>query len=168
MKSDILSFIEEKHKFLQERLPEHYDKYKTVVDVGLPLMLVNKILTEQKEKLFNSKYGLSASEFDVLMSLLCLNKPLTPTELYENMIFSSGGMTKLLKKLESKNLIKRTPCKDDKRSMLVDITTDGIELTIKAFDDIVNINMNTFTILSENEKTLFKKILKKMLVKLTD
>lgn len=166
MKSDILSFIEEKHKFLQERLPEHYDKYKTVVDVGLPLMLVNKILTEQKEKIFNSKYGLTTSEFDVLMSLLCQNKPLTPTELYENMIFSSGGMTKLLKKLESKKLIHRLPSQEDKRSMLVSITPQGVELTIKAFDDIVRITMDSFGVLDESEKNIFEKILKKILVKL--
>ncbi|QOG13130.1 MarR family winged helix-turn-helix transcriptional regulator [Arcobacter sp. FWKO B] len=167
MTNDILSFIEDKHKFLQTVLPQHYEKYKTVVDIGLPLMLVNKLITEAKEKLFNTKYSMTTSEFDVLMSLLCLNKQLTPTELYENMIFSSGGMTKLLKKLESKNLIKRIPSKEDKRSMYVVLTPEGTKLAIEAFDDIASMHMSLFAELENNEKTDMEKILKKMLVQLT-
>jgi DNA-binding MarR family transcriptional regulator len=166
MTNDILSFIEDKHKFLQTVLPQHYEKYKTVVDIGLPLMLVNKLITEAKEKLFNTKYSMTTSEFDVLMSLLCLNKQLTPTELYENMIFSSGGMTKVLKKLEIKNLIKRIPSKEDKRSLLVEMTQQGSKLTIEAFNEIAALTMSIFSTLEKKEQDVFEKILKKLLVQL--
>ncbi len=168
MNDGVLDFIEDKHKFLRKALPQHYEKYKSVIDIGLPLMLINKLFIEKKEKLFLSKYDISNSEFDVLMSLLCLSKKLTPTELYENMIFSSGGMTKLLKKLETKGLIRRVPSTYDKRSMLVELSEDGIELVIKAFDDVANMNMGIFSILDYNEKVVFEKILKKMLVKISN
>ncbi|MDY0327742.1 MAG: MarR family transcriptional regulator [Arcobacteraceae bacterium] len=166
MTNDILSFLGDKHKFLQNTFPEHYKEYKSAVDIGLPLMLINKLLIEKKEKILASKYNVSHSEFDVLMSLLTLNKQLSPTELYENMIFSSGGMTKVLKKLEIKNLIKRVPSKEDKRSLLVEMTQQGSKLTIEAFNEIAALTMSIFSTLEKKEQDVFEKILKKLLVQL--
>jgi DNA-binding MarR family transcriptional regulator len=168
MTSDILSFIGDKHTFFQNSFPKNYEEYKTAVDIGLPLMLVNKLLIEKKEKILISKYNLSHSEFDVLMSLLTLNKQLTPTELYENMIFSSGGMTKVLKKLELKNLIKRVPSKEDKRSLLVELTPSGYKLTTEAFNEIASVVIGFFSTLDKNEQEVFEKTLKKLLVRLSD
>ena len=55
MKSDILSFICDKHTFFQNTFPKNYEEYKTAVDIGLPLMLVNKLLIEKKEKILEIK-----------------------------------------------------------------------------------------------------------------
>ncbi|MDY0364355.1 MAG: MarR family transcriptional regulator [Arcobacter butzleri] len=167
-KHNVLGFIDSKHKFLQKTLPDLHEKYKFVVDIGLPLMLVNKLLSEQKEKVFTNKYNITPSEFDVLMSLLCIDKPLSPTLLYENMIFSSGGMTKLLKKLEKKNLIIRVPSQKDKRSMLVALSDEGKRFVLSAFEDIANVTLEAIEFINEEEKIIFAKILKKILLNLTN
>lgn len=167
MKQDMLAFIEEKHRFLENNLSEHYQQYKTVVDIGLPLMLVNKLFSERKEKIFSTRYNLSSSEFDVLMALLCHNEPMTPTNLYESMIFSSGGMTKLLKKLEEKKLIERIPSQKDKRSLLVALSRRGKKLVTDAFGDVVKINMEVLSKLEENEQATLENLLKKLLTELT-
>jgi len=167
MKQDMLAFIEEKHRFLENNLSEHYQQYKTVVDIGLPLMLVNKLFSERKEKIFSTRYNLSSSEFDVLMALLCHNEPMTPTNLYESMIFSSGGMTKLLKKLEEKKLIERIPSQKDKRSLLVALSRRGKKLVTDAFGDVVKINMEVLSKLEESEQATLENLLKKLLTELT-
>ncbi|MDD2399536.1 MAG: MarR family transcriptional regulator [Sulfurovum sp.] len=168
MKKDMLAFLEEKHKFLENNLYEHYHQYKTVVDIGLPLMLVNKLFNERKEKVFTTKYNISSSEFDVLMALLFHGKPMSPTHLYESMIFSSGGMTKLLKKLEEKKLIRRIPSQKDKRSLLVALNRAGKKLAADAFGDIVKINMEVLSKLQEDEQTALENLLKKLLAELSE
>lgn len=162
----MLAFIEEKHRFFENNL-EHYQQYKCVVDIGLPLMLVNKLFSEKKEKIFSTKYDMSSSEFDVLMTLLCHEEPMTPTNLYESMIFSSGGMTKLLKKLEEKNCIERIPSEHDKRSLLVALSKKGKKLVTDAFDDVVKMNREVLSTLKNSEQTELETILKKLLVELS-
>jgi len=49
-----------------------------------------------------------------------------PINLYESLVFSSGGMTKLLKKLEDRNYISRVDNPIDKRSKLVRITPEAL------------------------------------------
>jgi len=167
MKQDMLAFIEEKHRFLENNFSKDYKEFKTVVDIGLPLMLVNKLFSEKKEKIFSTKYHISSSEFDVLMALLCHDEPMTPTLLYENMIFSSGGMTKLLKKLEEKDLIQRIPSEKDKRSLLVALSQEGKKLATDALDDVMKINMEVLSKLQKNEQSTLETILKKLLVELS-
>ena len=78
------------------------------------------------------------------------------------MIFSSGGMTKILNKLELKKLIKRVDSQQDKRSRFVEITPKGARLAKEAFKEAVAFHLKTFGILDDEEKIFFEKILKKM------
>ncbi|MBD3790747.1 MAG: MarR family transcriptional regulator [Campylobacterales bacterium] len=163
----MLAFIEEKRRFFEENLADQYPDSKMLVNIGLPLVLVNKLFSEKKEKMFSAKYNLSTSEFDVLMTLLCHIEPMSPTNLYESMIFSSGGMTKLLKKLEEKGLIKRIPSQKDKRSLLVSLSREGKKLVSDAFGDVVKINTEVLSKLEESEQATLENLLKKLLTELT-
>ena len=53
------------------------------------------------------------SHIDVLASLHFNGNALSPTELYDAMLFSSGGMTKVLKKLEEKGILKAEEFKNE-------------------------------------------------------
>ncbi|UFH58285.1 MarR family winged helix-turn-helix transcriptional regulator [Sulfurovum mangrovi] len=159
----MLAFIEEKSKFFEENLAEQYPDSTMLVNIGLPFVLINKLVSDKKEKMFSTKYNISTSEFDVLMTLLCHIEPMSPTNLYESMIFSSGGMTKLLKKLEEKNLIRRIPSQKDKRSLLVLLSKEGEKLVTDAFGDVVKINTEVLSKLDESEQATLEKLLKKLL-----
>lgn len=167
MDSDILKFIEEKHDFFKNNLTQSYEKYKSVIDIGLPLILTTKLFNDKKEQMLTKKYMISTSEFDVLMTLLCHNAPMKPTLLYENIIFSSGGMSKLLKKLETKELIERTPSLEDKRSTLVSLSAQGKDLTISAFKDVVEMSEGFYVDLSDEERRALELTLKKILKRLS-
>lgn len=74
-------------------------------------------------------FGLSVGEFDILSTLRRSPKPhvLTPTQLQQSVLITSGGLTKLLYQLEASGLIRRSVQVQDKRSKLVHLTSNGKE-----------------------------------------
>lgn len=74
-----------------------------------------------------ARHGLDAGEFDVISTLLRSGEPwrLTPTELYQTLMISSGGLTARLNRLEAAGLIRRREAQADRRSLLVELTEVG-------------------------------------------
>lgn len=81
-----------------------------------------------------AKFGLQDGEFDVLAALRRSGTPyeLTPTNLFEITMMSSGGMTARLDRLERMGLVTRRPNPDDRRGTLVHLTEAGIDLIERA------------------------------------
>ncbi len=77
-----------------------------------------------------AQFSLHQGEFDVIATLRRSGDPyaLTPTELYERLMLSSGAMTSRLDRLERKGLIGRAPAPNDRRSILVKLTPAGLAL----------------------------------------
>ncbi|MGK9063748.1 MarR family winged helix-turn-helix transcriptional regulator [Stutzerimonas chloritidismutans] len=70
---------------------------------------------------------LTPASFEVLAALRVQPAPhqLTPTDLYEAMLISSGGLTKLVKTLERRGLVTRPFSDDDRRSRPIALTAEG-------------------------------------------
>lgn len=126
--------------------------------VTLPLLMLYQNLLSKMNDILESKYQLTHSELDVLASLHSSGNfkyTLSPTELYEKLLFSSGGMTKVLKKLEEKELIIRLDNKEDKRSKLVQLTSKGSEVLQAALSDIIEMEEEMFShVNTEDRKSL--------------
>jgi DNA-binding MarR family transcriptional regulator len=75
-------------------------------------------------------FGLSNREFDVLSALRRSGPPYarTASELGHAILFSSGGLTKLLERLEQAGLVTRERDSEDRRVVYVKLTDAGIEL----------------------------------------
>lgn len=103
-----------------------------------PLVRVGRIggLMESFQKEVTQPFGISVSEYNILASLRRSGKPftLTPSELCSILEFSSGGMTKMLRKLEENGLIDRIPDEDDGRSSLVKVTSKGQKIERDIFE----------------------------------
>lgn len=80
-------------------------------------------------------HGLDAGEFDVLSTLRRAGPPyrLRPTELFQALMISSGGLTDRLARLEKAGLVARRPSESDARSLLVELTVEGRERAEAAF-----------------------------------
>ena len=80
-------------------------------------------------------YQLTPNDYMVLATLQRAGPPyeLSPSDLYTALERSSGGMTKMLKRLEKLGLIRRTPALNDGRSRLVALTDEGFELQDEIF-----------------------------------
>ena len=80
-------------------------------------------------------FGLDRGEFDVISTLRRSGPPyrLTPTELYRQLMISSGGLTHRLDRLEKAGLVRREKSPDDGRSFLVALTEEGLARAEAAF-----------------------------------
>lgn len=78
--------------------------------------------------------GLTPAEFELMCALRAHPAPhrLTPSDLYEAMLISSGGLTKLLKALEARGLVLRPPSERDRRSRPVQLSEAGRDLVERA------------------------------------
>jgi DNA-binding MarR family transcriptional regulator len=137
------------------------DKYESST-LSLPMTLIHKHMFNKTELFLKEKYNLLHSHIDVMAALYFNGKVLTPTELYDALVFSSGGMTKVLKRLESENYIVRELANDDKRRVLVSLTPLGTKIIEESLDDIRKSKDEFFKILDKKEKKQLRDILLKL------
>jgi DNA-binding MarR family transcriptional regulator len=80
--------------------------------------------------------GLNRGEMNVLATLRRAGPPheLTPTELYQGLLLSSGAMTNRIDHLEERGYVRRTPDRKDRRRIRVALTLTGRELIDAAMD----------------------------------
>lgn len=138
-----------------------FSKNSDAWKIILPMILIDKFILD-KTDISLSHFGLLRSDSDVLVTLFFNNKVLSPTELYEAMLFSSGGMTKVLKRLEEKELISRIPSSIDKRSQLVQLEVKGEVLIKQALLAIAEYQSQFLSILEESEKVVIENAFKKL------
>jgi len=147
----------------KNKSPKTYDK---VLYAAIPFYIAHKKLTESLCTMHESKYNISNAELDVLSSLKLVgdeNYILSPTKLYSTMVFSSGGMTKVLKRLESKEYITRIDNVNDKRSKLVQLTKNGDKVLSEALKDVVDLEKDFFSPLDDKEQKTLQELLYKVL-----
>lgn len=79
-------------------------------------------------------FDLNFWEFDVLATLRRTGAPyrLAPTALFSALMVTSGTMTHRLQRLEARGLVQREPNPEDARSLLVQLTREGLALVDRA------------------------------------
>jgi DNA-binding MarR family transcriptional regulator len=111
-----------------------------------------------------ARHGLDGGEFYVLAALRRAGTPyaLRPTELYKALMVSSGGMTDRLRRLEERGLVRRRPSEEDRRSMLVELTTEGHDLVERAFREDMQVENRIVARLSAAERDQLAQLLQKL------
>jgi len=94
-----------------------------------------ELLRRRLEETF-AEFGITLWEFDVLATLRRAGAPycLAPTALFSSLMVTSGTMTHRLQRLEGSGLISRMPNADDARSILVQLTPQGMALIDRAVE----------------------------------
>lgn len=116
------------------------------------------------EPLFAS-FGLQRGEFDVLATLRRSGKPytLTPTDLYDAAMMSSGGMTNRLDRLEKAGLLERRANPDDRRGTLVSLSAKGLSLINSAVPAHLANEHEALKTLTSNEQETLNALLAKLI-----
>jgi DNA-binding MarR family transcriptional regulator len=114
--------------------------------------------------------GLQGESFDVLASLRRSGRPyqLSPTQLYQEMMLTSGAMTNRVDRLEKAGLVSRRPDPQDRRGTLVRLTSKGKALIDTATTGHVANEQRLLTALSEREQLQLAELLRKLLLSLGD
>ncbi|MBB2692713.1 UNVERIFIED_ORG: DNA-binding MarR family transcriptional regulator [Rhizobium esperanzae] len=111
------------------------------------------------------KHGLSTSAFDVLATLRRSGAPhrLSPGELLEMTMVSSGTMTNRIDQLEKAGLVERILNPEDRRSVLIALTEKGLATVEEAVGAHVANQQRLTRNLTAEDKAEFDRLLKKFL-----
>jgi DNA-binding MarR family transcriptional regulator len=129
-----------------------------------------QLLTQERLQVFFKSHGLQAGEFDVLATLRRAGPPyrLGPTQLFETLMISSGGMTSRLDRLEKAGLIVRSPNPEDRRGTLVSLTDKGLALMERMIPEHVDNEARMLAALSREEQETLSELLGKLLEGLSE
>jgi DNA-binding MarR family transcriptional regulator len=113
-----------------------------------------------------AEHGLSRSAWDVLASLRRSGPPyrLSPTDLYQGLMRTSGAMTHRLHRLEQAGLVERIADPDDGRSLLVGLTRRGRALVDRVAPIHLETERRLLAALDPAEQQRLAALLKKLLV----
>lgn len=152
-----------KKDYLDKVYKKFDDEKQDIFKISFSMLLIEKTKANVSEAKFKNVYGLSRSEVNIIMNLYWFENIQSPTKLYERMIFSSGGITKILKKLENLELVSRIKDRTDKRSTLVKLEKKGKYVAEKLNKDMLEFNSKILEVLSNEEKKVLESILKKVI-----
>lgn len=121
-------------------------------------------LSAEHERVFK-KYDLSPASFDVLATLRRSGPPyaLSPSDLIDWTMVTSGTMTNRLDKLEKAGLVTRKRNPDDGRGFVIALTDQGFELIDAAVTDHVANQHRMLEGLSRDEREQLDGLLRKWL-----
>jgi DNA-binding MarR family transcriptional regulator len=121
---------------------------------------------ERRLKPVFERYDLDGGLFDVLATLRRAGAPhrLSPTELFNSVMLSSGAMTSRIDRLERAGLVVRTPDPDDRRGVLVQLTPQGRELVDRAVESHVANESRLIEALTSEERAELARLLRKLLL----
>jgi DNA-binding MarR family transcriptional regulator len=159
-------------------MPRHEDHAQHVVDQWAsvrpeldvsPVLVIGRLhrvalaLTTELVKVYNA-HGLGEGDFDVLATLRRTGEPyeLTPTELMDQTMVTSGAVTKRLDRLEGAGLVERRVSDGDRRSRIVVLTEKGRELIDRAAPEHFANEARLLEPLSAGERTTLARLLGKL------
>jgi len=148
-----------------ENIRAQWAKQRPDLDTG-PMGLIGRVVrlsalySEEMGKTF-SKHGLNAASFDVLATLLRSGPPhaLSPNQLLETMMVTSGTMTNRIDQLAKEGLVARVPNPDDKRSVLVQLTEAGRRKVDAAVTDHVETQKRLVGRLAAEDRAALNRLL---------
>ena len=110
-------------------------------------------------------HGLKYQEYAVLATLRVAGAPykMTPSSLKSRLLFTSGGLSNLLKRLEASGWIARSDDPEDGRGVLVSLTPKGRKLADAAMPDHATAELSLLQGLSAAERKLLAGLLARMM-----
>ncbi|MTJ02170.1 MarR family winged helix-turn-helix transcriptional regulator [Idiomarina piscisalsi] len=130
------------------------------------LQVLHKHMTSAMSETFR-QFGLTDAGFDVIATLRRSGAPyrLTPNQLLEQMLITSGSMTSRLTHLQKKGLVEREQDDKDGRVHWVKLTDAGLTLSDKVIYEHVNTQKQLLSVLSVKERQQLTEQLREVLVR---
>ncbi len=106
-------------------------------------------------------YGLTQPQFGALECLFHLG-PMTIGDLSRKMLVSGGNMTCVVDNLEKEGLVRRIQSEVDRRSVTVELTSQGRELIGRIFPQHAALIETVASVLDPKEQVELSRLLKKL------
>ena len=155
-----------------DRIVEAWRRERPDLDVS-PLHVLSRIsrLARRLDLTRGSafaEYGLEGWEFDVLSALRRAGRPyeLSPGQLVQQTLVTSGTMTNRVDRLERRGLVVRSPSPHDRRGVIVRLTAKGRATVDSAMADLLQRERDLLSELPEDERRDLSGLLRRLLVPL--
>jgi DNA-binding MarR family transcriptional regulator len=108
--------------------------------------------------------GLGTNEAATLSILRSAGEPyrLTPTSLSKAIQCTTGGMTRLLDSVQGRAFVRRIPSPEDRRSLLVELTEEGVEMSDRVLELQAKVTGEVLAALTASETAQLEKLLGKL------
>lgn len=166
------SIMMEKEKDLIDILIAEWNIERPELDVEA-MQIVGRIMKlgkifENRASLALKENGIYYTDLDVLATLRRSGSPyqLSPKQLMQSVVITSGAMTALLNRLTKLELIYRAPDENDGRISLAGLTEKGKEIIDEAIEKRFDEAKESIQILTKKEQSDVAILLKKLLVEL--
>lgn len=112
------------------------------------------------------RHGLRYHSYAVLATIRASGEPfrLTPSQLKETLLLTSGGTSNLLARLERKGWIVRQSDLSDRRGVIVELTAAGCALADAAMEDHARVERDLVAMFDSGEQEALAAMLSDMLV----
>lgn len=152
-----------------DKIIKQWNQEKPELDVG-PMEIIGRIkqlsqyFVREMDKTFSS-YGLNGASFDVLATLRRSGSPyhLSPGELMNSTMVTSGTMTNRVDQLVAAGLVERKQNPQDARGFIISMTKKGHALIDQVLDEHVKTQARLTTVLSQKDKQSLNCLLRKLL-----
>ncbi|MEI4769050.1 MarR family transcriptional regulator [Psychrobacillus sp. FJAT-51614] len=124
------------------------------------LMKASKSVQDESKKDIRS-YEMHTSEFTVLEALYNKGKQ-TVRQISDAVLINSGSITYVIDKLETKGLLERLNCKEDRRVVYIQITEAGKQFMDEIFPKHVQVIEDIFSGITDEEKVVLIDLLKRV------
>lgn len=141
----------------------HYkgsDETKVTLDAFIKLTRASESVNSRLAR-YLAEEKLTISQFGTLEALMHLG-PLNQRELGRKLLKSGGNITMVIDNLEKNGMVKRRPNPDDRRAVIVDLTTKGRRFIEEYFPKHLEKIIEEFSVLTTKEKQQLAAICKKL------
>ena len=136
---------------------DKYDSLKLENQLCFPLYAASREIVKLYYP-YLTKLGITYTQYITLM-VLWEAKSISSKELGKRLFLDSGTLTPLLKELEKKGFLTRTRSKDDERTLIVEITDEGLALREQAVEVPLMVS-RCISLPQEEAVTLYKTLYK--------
>jgi DNA-binding MarR family transcriptional regulator len=132
---------------------------------------VGRLLYQAKTRLVDvldkslSPFEITAAQY-VIVSMLARGRGDTATQLCKELSYDPGAMTRMLDRLAQKNILRRKPDPDSRRTFKVELTDQGKALYPELFACSARVIEQAFGGFTQNELDQFEVFLNRMLLKI--
>lgn len=126
----------------------------------LNLLRTNDQFQNRFGRLFR-KFGLTASQYNVLRILRGEGRPMPSLEIAERMIQVVPAITGLIDRLEKQELVNRKRCTEDRRVVYVEITKKALALLRKMDEPVIGLHKQLMGHLTRAELKELSRLLEK-------
>ena len=131
--------------------------------------ICDRISVIQRRLMLQSKrsldhHDISWRDWQVLTNLMLGGEtPRSPSALASTLMVTTGAMTNVLDRLEEAGLIRRVRNPDDRRSVIVETTDDGVALWYAAVNELGEQEATAVSVLTTSEQQQLNSLLRKLL-----